>query len=112
MKIDADFADKVIHGETAEEREKALQSLYRDIGRQLPSTVLDKWNAWRYLGAYFVSQGILRGIGEDDDKEKSFHELAGHQSYALEIGNISVTLDWLASEALPFFVGATLWKSS
>ena len=62
------------------------------------------------LGAYLVSQGILRGIGEDDDKEKAFQELMGHQSYALEIGNISVTLDWLAPEALPFFVGANIME--
>lgn len=60
------------------------------------------------LGAFLVSQGVLRGIGGDDEKEKEFEELMGHQAYALEIGNTSVTLDWLAPEALPFFVGANI----
>lgn len=57
------------------------------------------------LGMYLAAQGFVRGIGGDDDKEKDFEELMGHQQYALEIGNTSVTLDWLAPEALPFFVG-------
>ena len=38
-------------------------------------------------------------------------ELAGHQAYALELPNgTSITLDWLAPECLPFFVGVNLWE--
>lgn len=61
------------------------------------------------LGAYLVSQGLLRGRGGDDDKKKSFADLTGHQDYALELPDgTSITLDWLAPEALPMFVGANL----
>lgn len=61
------------------------------------------------LGFYWAAQGIVRGHGDDDDKENTFMELAGHQAYALELPNgTSVTLDWLAPECLPFFVGVNL----
>ena len=65
------------------------------------------------LGFYWAAQGIVRGHGDDDDKENTFMELAGHQAYALELPNgTSVTLDWLAPECLPFFVGVNLCELS
>lgn len=61
------------------------------------------------LGFFWAAQGLVRGHGDDDDKENTFMELAGHQAYALELPNgTSVTLDWLAPECLPFFVGVNL----
>jgi hypothetical protein len=63
------------------------------------------------LGLFWAAQGVVRGHGDDDDKENDFMELAGHQAYALELPNgTSVTLDWLAPECLPFFVGVNLWE--
>lgn len=63
------------------------------------------------LGLYMAKEGILRGSGGDDEKKKKFDELQGHQEYALEMPNgTSITLDWLAPEALPFFVGANLYE--
>jgi hypothetical protein len=63
------------------------------------------------LGLYMAREGILRGSGGDDEKKKKFDELQGHQEYALELPNgTSITLDWLAPEALPFFVGANLYE--
>lgn len=63
------------------------------------------------LGLYMAKEGILRGSGGDDEKKKKFDELQGHQDYALELPNgTSITLDWLAPEALPFFVGANLYE--
>lgn len=63
------------------------------------------------LGIYMAKEGILRGSGGDDEKKKKFDELQGHQEYALELPNgTSITLDWLAPEALPFFVGANLYE--
>ena len=65
------------------------------------------------LGFFMAAQGVVRGHGDDDDKEKDFMELAGHQAYALELPNgTSVTLDWLAPECLPFFVGVNLCELS
>ena len=61
------------------------------------------------LGLFLAAQGLVRGHGDDDDKKNDFMELAGHQAYALELPNgTSVTLDWLAPECLPFFVGVNL----
>ena len=65
------------------------------------------------LGLFWAAQGLVRGHGDDDDKKNDFMELAGHQAYALELPNgTSVTLDWLAPECLPFFVGVNLWELS
>lgn len=61
------------------------------------------------LGFWLASMGLVRGHGSDDEKERGFEELSGHQSYSMEIGNDSYTLDWLAPECLPFFVGVNLY---
>lgn len=64
------------------------------------------------LGVYLAAEGLIRGRGGDDEKEKEFEELMGHQSYALETPNgKSYTLDWLAPEALPFFIGVNLYEN-
>ena len=64
------------------------------------------------LGVWLAAEGLIRGHGEDDE-EKEFKEMMGHQSYALELPNgTSVTLDWLAPEALPFFVGVNIWETT
>lgn len=60
------------------------------------------------LGFYLASQGILRGKGGDDDKDKELQKLMGRQDYSIEIGNTSITLDWLAPESMPLFIGANL----
>lgn len=63
------------------------------------------------LGVYMASQGLLRGNGGDDEDKKDFDSLRGHQDYALELPNgASITLDWLAPEVLPLFVGANLYE--
>ena len=65
------------------------------------------------LGIYLASQGLVRGSGGDDNKKKKFEELQGHQDYALELPDgRSMTLDWLAPECLPFFVGVNLWENT
>ena len=65
------------------------------------------------LGLYLAAQGLLRGHGEDDEEERKFKEMQGHQAYSLELPNgASVTLDWLAPEALPVFVGVNIWETA
>ena len=63
------------------------------------------------LGAYLFSVGLVTpGSGDSDDDE--LNDLMGHQNYALELPNgTSITLDWLAPEALPFFMGVELASS-
>lgn len=62
------------------------------------------------LGAALSHAGFVLGGASGDDKQDEFNKLQGHQDYAVEIGGESVTLDWLALEALPFFVGVELEK--
>lgn len=52
------------------------------------------------LGYLLSSLGILRVNADDDDKRE------GRQAYSLEIGDTSITLDWLAPAAVPLFMGA------
>lgn len=65
------------------------------------------------LGIYLAAEGLVRGHGDKEEEKNKFMELMGHQAYALELPNgTSVTLDWLAPECLPFFVGVNLWEQT
>lgn len=64
------------------------------------------------LAAGFLAAGAgyVVGGGDDDEKQAAFDDLTGHQNYALELpGGRSITLDWLAPEAIPFFMGVELY---
>ncbi len=61
------------------------------------------------LGAFLAHLGII-GFGGDDDKEKDFEKMYGHQQYSVEIGGKSITLDWLAPESIPFFTGVNFYE--
>lgn len=56
------------------------------------------------LGYFLSKAGLL--VGSPEDKEQA--DLEGRQPYALEIGDTSVTMDWLAPEAMPVFMGVEL----
>lgn len=60
------------------------------------------------LGGLMFANGFISAGSTGDDKQDDFNDLRGAQSYALQIGDKSYTLDWLAPEALPFFVGVEL----
>ena len=65
------------------------------------------------LGIFLAAQGLVRGAGGGDDDKNEFKELQGHQTYALELPNgKSVTIDWLAPECLPLFIGVNLWEQT
>lgn len=64
------------------------------------------------LGWLMAAAGIVSGGAGDDEKQAQFNELTGGQAYALNLpGGGSVTLDWLAPEALPFFMGVQAMES-
>lgn len=63
------------------------------------------------LGILLASWGVLSGGEGDDEKQNYFDELSGKQNYALSIGGLSITLDWLAPESMPLFVGVELFNS-
>lgn len=48
----------------------------------------------------------LRGRVDDEDEKN-----AGHQSYSIEIGGKSFTVDWLAPTNIPFFMGANFYET-
>ena len=64
------------------------------------------------LGAYLFSEGLVTSGGGDDENQDRINDLTGQQNYALNLpGGGNVTLDWLAPEALPFFMGVELMDS-
>lgn len=64
------------------------------------------------LGAYLFAQGIVTSGGGDDEGQDALNNLTGVQNYALNLpGGGNITLDWLAPEALPFFMGVELMDS-
>lgn len=61
------------------------------------------------LAAGFLASGMISGGEDPDEDQRRFDDLTGHQSYALELDNgKSITLDWLAPSAIPFFMGVEL----
>lgn len=65
------------------------------------------------LGALAAGAGYVTGGGDRDKKQAAFDNLTGHQPYALELKDgTSVTLDWLAPEAIPFFMGVELYNAA
>lgn len=77
------------------------------------------------LGAYLFARGIVTSGGGDDEGQDALNDLTGVQNYALYLDWLpdfiktplgiqdgdNVTLDWLAPEALPFFMGVELMDS-
>lgn len=58
------------------------------------------------LGAMLLAQGIVTSGGDESEEQNDLNDLTGKQNYALNLpGGGSVTLDWLAPESLPFFMG-------
>ena len=64
------------------------------------------------LGFVLSKLGLVRGRGGDEEEEIYHEELMGHQGYSLEVGGISITLDWLAPESIPFFMGVNLFEAA
>ena len=61
------------------------------------------------LGAVLGLAGIVTPGDDEDDAQNKFNQLLGKQSYALNLpGGYSITLDWMAPEAIPFFMGVEL----
>lgn len=62
LEIDEELAKKFLEAKTEEERAEAMKELYKDIGRQIPASWLDKWNAWRYLAMLGNARTHMRNI--------------------------------------------------
>ena len=64
------------------------------------------------LGAILANMGILNGSGSKEDKEAELQKGQGFQPYSLQIGDTSITLDWLSPTAMPLFTGVELYELS
>lgn len=62
------------------------------------------------LGALLAKMGVATASEDNDEKQAAFDKLRGEQAYALNVGDRSYTIDWLAPEALPFFTGIELYN--
>ena len=49
IEIDSELMKELYEAETAEERDEAIEKIEQNIADQIPSSLSDKWNAWRYL---------------------------------------------------------------
>ena len=49
IKLDTKLSRAVLQAKTEEELNKAIDALIQNIADQIPATLADKWNAWRYL---------------------------------------------------------------
>ena len=50
--------------------------------------------------------GILKASGGDDDDKEAYEEQQGKQSYSIQIGDNTYSLDWLAPAGIPLFIGS------
>ena len=64
------------------------------------------------LGYLFAQMGVLSGGASGDDKQDTFDKLQGKQDYSMNIGDLNITLDWLAPESMPLFVGVELFNKA
>ena len=62
LEINQELAEQFINAQTEEERLAIEIELYKDIGRQMPSNWLDKWNAWRYIAMLTNPRTHIRNI--------------------------------------------------
>ena len=63
-----------------------------------------------FVGYMLARAGKLR-TKDDDDKLEQFRKDRGEQDYALDIGDgKNITLDWVAPDSIPLFMGAELEK--
>lgn len=85
-------------------------------GNTTPAQVIDSMSSGltgtgiMALGYFLGGMGLLRGGDDEDSKKQYFDEMQGEQSYSLNIGGYSYTIDWAAPAVLPLFVGVELQK--
>lgn len=49
LRISPELAEKLLFAKDAEEADTAEDDIVKDIAKQIPATLAEKWNAWRYL---------------------------------------------------------------
>ena len=62
VKMNEKFAERLAKAETEGEKEVIYGRIVKDIADQVPSTFLDKWNAWRYMAMLFNPTTHIRNV--------------------------------------------------
>lgn len=62
------------------------------------------------VGFALASMGILKASGSEDDDKEKYDQSRGSQTYSVQIGDNTYSLDWLAPTAIPLFVGAECFE--
>lgn len=62
VQIDPDLAQMLADSKTTADAEAIADDMLKDIADQMPSTFLDKWNAWRYLSMLGNPRTHIRNI--------------------------------------------------
>lgn len=60
------------------------------------------------VGYALTEAGILKASGGDDDDKETYEEQQGKQSYSIQIGDNTYSLDWLTPAGIPLFIGSEL----
>ena len=60
--VPEDLANDVLMASTQEEQDKAMDALIAGVAAQVPVTMMDKWNAWRYLAMLGNARTHVRNI--------------------------------------------------
>ena len=61
------------------------------------------------VGMLLSSLGVIT-VGFVGDDDELWRKLNGEQEYAIQIGDVSYTLDWAAPACIPFFIGAAIME--
>lgn len=62
VEIDADLAKKLLDADTEGKMNDAVHEIEKNIGEQIPSTLKDKWDAWRYLAMLGNARTHVRNV--------------------------------------------------
>lgn len=62
VKLNEDLVKKLVEASTEEEISKTKMEVIEDLANQIPSTWVDKWNAWRYLGMLGNPKTHIRNV--------------------------------------------------
>ena len=62
IKINETLAEQLAESKTEEDFAISYTAIMNDIAAQVPSTFLDKWNAWRYMAMLFNPKTHIRNI--------------------------------------------------
>ena len=62
IELDEDLMEKFLTEKDADKRNKIYDDICQHIADQIPATLLDKWNSWRYLAMLCSLRTHLKNI--------------------------------------------------